>query len=422
MATVLNKAPLTRDLAAILGEECVRSCTAEEAKIAEVIVEPRSIEEVSAIVRKCESDRLTLAAIGAARTLMQIRRDPVAIGVSLARMNRIVAYEPEDMTVVVESGLKLGDLNRLAAEQGQRLPIDPAQPDGATIGSVIAGAQAGPFRLSEGTVRDLLIGIAYVGHDGRLIRAGGRVVKNVTGYDLMKVMVGSYGTLGIIVEAAFKVRPIPPNYSLAMAGFSTIADAFATASRCGQAAPLVHCEVVSRSLFPAFPGEGKFVILAGFSGIPTEVEYQRSQICSAIGSAATFLEAVQAEEAYRTLRDLAANDHALVAQLATMPNDLPAALATFGVDFRAHALSGIARLYLSEVADVKAGLETVAEWRSTAHAGRGYLRVIAARPDLRARLQMFDEPNRPALALMRRLKSTFDPHHVFNPNCFVGGI
>src|SRR4029077_2806891 len=126
---------------------------------------------------------------------------------------RVIAYEPDDMTVIAEAGLTLASLNGLTATRGQRLPADPPHPDRVTLGALVAAAHAGPLRLSEGTVRDLLIGVRFVGHDARPIHGGGRVVKNVAGYDLMKVMTGSFGTLGIITETTFKVRPIPAHYT-----------------------------------------------------------------------------------------------------------------------------------------------------------------------------------------------------------------
>ena len=226
----LNAATLAREFATLVGNDRVRPTLSHEAAFTSVVVEPAQADEIGAIVRKCEQDRITLAPVGAARTVVQMRGAPVGIAVSLVRMNRVVAYDPADMTIIVEGGITLGAVNQLTAAHGQRLPSDPPQPELTTVGALIASAKAGPLRLSEGTIRDLLIGIRFVGHDGRLIHAGGRVVKNVAGYDLMKVLTGSFGTLGIITEAAFKVRPIPPNYQLASATFATIDEAFAAAA------------------------------------------------------------------------------------------------------------------------------------------------------------------------------------------------
>src|SRR5712692_3857100 len=155
--TELNGSGLARDFAALIGADHVRAPRGRESAIAHLVLEPEDADQVATIVQKCERDQIQLAPIGAGRTLL--RAEPLPVAFALARMNRVVAYEPHDMTVVAEAGVTLGELNRIAAEQGQRLPVDPPHAEFTTIGSLIAGAQAGPIRLSEGIVRDLLLGI-----------------------------------------------------------------------------------------------------------------------------------------------------------------------------------------------------------------------------------------------------------------------
>src|SRR5581483_3130796 len=120
----------------------------------------------------------------------------------------VISYEPEDMTVVAGAGMTLSALDAILGRHGQHLPIDPALPDLTTVGAMLGAAQSGPLRLSGGTPRDLLIGVRFVGHGGAAVRGGGRVVKNVAGYDLMKLMIGSFGTLGVITSANFKLFPL----------------------------------------------------------------------------------------------------------------------------------------------------------------------------------------------------------------------
>src|SRR6185437_11935772 len=146
---------LAREIGALLDRAHIRPPDGREKRAARIIVEPADVDEIVELVRKCESDRLTIAALGSARTLAEIRRQPADIGVSLARMNRLIAYEPHDMTFTAEAGLTLGGLNSESSRHGQRLPADPARPELTTLGSLVAGAKAGPLHLSEGTVRDL---------------------------------------------------------------------------------------------------------------------------------------------------------------------------------------------------------------------------------------------------------------------------
>ncbi len=383
---------------------------------AQTIVEPQSAEEIAAIVRKCEADKISLAPLGAARTLSQIRRSPVQIGISLKRMARIVAYEPEDMTVVAQAGLTVGDLNATMVTSGQRLPVDPCNPGATTLGSLIAAPHAGPLRLSEGTVRDLLIGIQFVGHGGRIIRAGGRVVKNVTGYDLMKVMTGSFGTLGIVTEATFKVRPIPENYSLAVATFPNADDAFAAASKLHDQVPLIHLEVVSPGVSGAIGAPDRFVVLAGFSGIRSELEYQSDRIASVLPPAIEILDGDRALELYSSLRDLNFGD-GIAARMAVLPNALARCARESSAEFIAHVGSGIA-----ELSTPASDPGIVVRWREIAHSARGHLRVISAPASIRSGIEFFDRPNPGAFKLMQRLKSTFDPAGIFNPGCFVGAL
>ncbi|MGA2411859.1 MAG: FAD-binding oxidoreductase, partial [Candidatus Binataceae bacterium] len=388
-------------------------------------------EEAAELVRKCERDDLPLAPIGAARTLARIRKAPAAIGISLVRLNRVIAYEPDDMTIIAEAGITLADLDSRAEVHGQRLGLDPARPDRTTIGALIGAAKAGPLRLSEGLVRDRLIGVRFIGHQGRIIHAGGRVVKNVAGYDLMKVMAGSYGTLGIVTEAAFRLSPIPANYTIAMGTFSDCAALMAAAMRLRDGAPLIHLEAVSGAIARTLGRDRNFFVIAGFGGSDPEVAYTRDQISLAIGSDAVFIGGAEAASLYELLRDCVGdgvNAPPIAAEIAVPPAVLPHVLEQCACAFRAHAANGVAQLFedlssgngaISEPAAIAA---TIARWRAIAREAGGHLRVIRIPPDARAQVAMFYDPPPIAFKLMRRLKASFDPMGIFNPGCFVGGL
>lgn len=415
-----------RGFESVLGSDCFRTPVGDEARAAILIAEPRDAAEVSELVRKCEADTIALAPLGATRTLAQIRRAPVALGVSLARMNRVIDYQPGDMTVIAQAGCTLDALNQLGAASAQRLGADPAGPSLTTLGALVATAGGGPLRLSEGIVRDLLIGVGFVGHSGRAVRGGGRVVKNVAGYDLMKVMTGSFGTLGLITEVTFRMRPLVENYQLAIASYDDAAAAFKAARAAGEAAPLVHLEVtspaVSASLLVDSSHSPRHAVLAGFAGIRTEIDYQLSRIADALGAGAIILAGAEAISLYERLRDYDLRAATLAAQIAVPPAELTRCVIECVSEFRAHAGCGVAQLFVAGELDVADAQATVARWRAIARAARGHVRLLAARPALRDKLDYFDAPPPPALALMRRLKTAFDPHGIFNPGCFVGGI
>src|SRR5579875_415479 len=257
-----------------LGAERARAPQGDEAYAARAIAEPADLEEVAELVRQCEASGTTLVPLVAARTVRCLRRTPAAIGVSLARMARVVAYEPDDMTVTVQPGITLAALQAHLATRDQYLPIDPADAGQTTLGALLGASHAGPLRLSAGTARDFLIGVQFVGHGGEAVRAGGRVVKNVAGYDLMKLMVGSFGTLGIITEGTFKVRPRPGLYAMA----TCVAADFAALCDSGfvlhDLLPLFHLELLGASVdFPARRGAG-CLLIAGVTGNRADLDYQ----------------------------------------------------------------------------------------------------------------------------------------------------
>ena len=137
------------------------------------------------------------------------RSEPIELLLDMSRLDRIIDYQPGDLTVTAEAGIRLRELNRHLASHGQWLALDPPFPDRATIGGLIATNDSGPHRHRFGTPRDLVIGIQLATTDGQLAKAGGRVVKNVAGYDLSKIVSGSFGTLAVIVSATFKLAPLP---------------------------------------------------------------------------------------------------------------------------------------------------------------------------------------------------------------------
>jgi glycolate oxidase FAD binding subunit len=411
-----------RDIGRLLGADRIRAAAGRERAAAELVVEPESVDELAELVRKCESDALALAPLGAARTLSQIRRAPVAFGVSLTRLRRVIAYESDDMTLTLQAGATLAEVARITGERRQRLPADASDPASTTVGALIGAAHAGPLRLSEGTVRDNLIGIEFVGARGRIVRAGGRVVKNVAGYDLMKVMTGSFGTLGIVTEATFKVRPMAEEFAIARAGFADADDAFAAASALIDALPLAHLELLSEAPSARLGHRGRIALLAGLSGNAPEIAHQRAVAGGVLGLGVEFLAGADARDAYERLRDVEFADVQLSARLAVNPRELRAALSACGAEFVAHAGSGVAEIFIERNLSPEAASAETSRWRDLAHRARGNLRILSAAPEIRASIDFFDSPPNGALALMRRLKSAFDPAGIFNPSCFVAGI
>jgi glycolate oxidase FAD binding subunit len=285
--------------------------------------------------------------------------------------------------------------------------------------------------MSEGTVRDLLIGLRFIGHQGRLIHGGGSVVKNVAGYDLMKVMTGSHGTLGIVTEATFKLRPLSANYTLANGKYGTRSEALAAAMRLRDVGPLVHLEVVSSAGARALGYEDNCIVTAGLAGSEPEVAHLRDLVTNVIANAA-LIEGAEAIAAYQRLRDFIDNETvtgAVAAEIAVPHTELPRVLEACACEFRAHIGNGVAQLFDDPGQhgdDGNPSLETpaalISRWRNVVHGARGLLRILQIPPEARAQVAIFDDPPPAAFKLMRRLKATFDPRGIFNPGSFVGGL
>ena len=211
----------------------------------------------------------------------------------LRAMREVLEYTPEDMTVSVEAGIRLAQLQARLAEHNQWLPIDAPGADTLTIGALLAANKSGPRRFGYGTIREHLLGIKVVLADGRVIKAGGKVVKNVAGYDLCKLFVGSQGTLGVIVEATFKVLPRPESEL-----FLTRA-----AAQLDELAPLLH-QVNQSPLTPVVldlhGSQAGHAFVLGLAGTREDVEWQREQ---ARGLGFTESAALEYDEAFRQMSE-----------------------------------------------------------------------------------------------------------------------
>lgn len=174
------------------------------------VARPQSVAELADLVRKAAADGTALYPVGGG-TMLDYGLPPTKPGtaVDLRGLDRVIDYPARDMTITVQAGITIGRLQDTLKAEGQQLPVDVPFPDRATLGGAVATNASGPRRFGHGTLRDYVIGITVVNDEGKEIRGGGRVVKNVAGYDLMKLYTGSLGTLGIIAQLTLKVKPLP---------------------------------------------------------------------------------------------------------------------------------------------------------------------------------------------------------------------
>ena len=390
-----------------------------------VAIHPSSAEEVAAALKRA-SDKRTSVVIRGAGTKIDWGRPAATIDVMLdmRRLNRVLAHEHGDLTATIEAGATLRDVNQALARHRQWLPLDPPLPDGTTVGGLIAADLSGPLRATQGRVRDLLLGVRVVDGAGNVVAGGGRVVKNVAGYDIPKLHVGALGTLGVIVEATFKVRPRPEREEAVVVACRSIAVAAETAlALLDDAVPPFWLELAGPGGLAEGPGDGAAVV-AGVAGIAAEVADGRRRMLDAARARGLHAVPVSDGAALRArLGGFAAEPAAAVLRAATLPTDVGAcvyAFASAGAPVRclAHVASGVVRVTVTRAVDVPA---LVARLRPRLEARGGSLVVERAPAAIKADVDPWGDPG-PALALMRGVKAAFDPDRVLAPGRLVAGI
>lgn len=203
LSTLVGEAQVQTDPAACLA-------LAVDGKVPECVVSPTTSEQLAAVLRYARQHHLALIPCGRG-TKLSTGNPPERYDVALSvrQLSSVIHYEPADLTITVQAGMSFGKFQELAGRDGLWLPLDPRGASDSTIGGIIAANAAGPLRHGFGGPRDMVLGLKIAGTDGAIAKTGGRVVKNVAGYDLGKLLTGSYGTLGVMVEASLKLFPKP---------------------------------------------------------------------------------------------------------------------------------------------------------------------------------------------------------------------
>jgi FAD/FMN-containing dehydrogenase len=372
---------------------------------------PTDGSECAGLLAEATADRRTVRIKGSGTKsyIGDVGATDVELGTE--RLAGVIDHVPADLTVTVGAGTRMADLAAVLDRAGQFLPLDPPHADEATVGGVIAANSNGFWRARYGGVRDLLIGTRTALADGTVARAGGLVVKNVAGYDLDKLLVGSFGTLGVIVEATLKVLPLPERSDGLVARFDRPADAFAVANAVTRAASRVEACVVERS------EDGPWRVAVQARGSDPTVKRAMSDARREV--AAGHGEAVELADALVRMRELPARatDGALVR--VSLPLAASAAFAESAVGLESFsalvvdAASGIVRVHLvndDDDAVIRDAEALLLAARMVGGAGR----IERRAEQLRSRLLTW--PNRPnGDFLMRRIKEAFDPAGILEP-------
>jgi glycolate oxidase FAD binding subunit len=372
-------------------------------------VSPRSPEELADALASAAAQKRTISLSGAStKHLMGGPIDPADVAISTAALTRVLQYEPRDLTISVESGIRYADLNSLLARNRQMIPLDPPFSDTATVGGVLAANTSGPRRRLYGTARDLVIGMKFATLEGKLVQTGGMVVKNVAGLDMGKLLIGSFGTLAAMVVVNFKLLPRPAAAASFLLPFDTLDAAIATRDQIlkGVMAPAA-VDLLNPPAAGQLGYKGYLLALQAV-GNPAAVERARREFAV---TGATVVEGADESRFWRLVQEYTPHflekfAQGAVARASCTLSQVKEVMATLEAPGIARACSGVCYGYFTRA-------ETAARWTASA-AKRGWKAVIEFAPDeQRTKLDLWPAPGND-VEMMKKVKNMFDPNHLLN--------
>ncbi|HEU5119047.1 MAG TPA: FAD-binding oxidoreductase [Isosphaeraceae bacterium] len=405
-----------------------------DGRYASLLDRPGSVEELAEVVRTRTGEGHALYPQGG-RSALEFGGVPERPGVVVdtTGLDRVLDYPASDMTITVEAGLTLARLQAILSEANQRLPLDAPGAEKATLGGIFATNACGPRRFGSGRPRDLVLGASFAKADGAVVKGGGRVVKNVAGYDLPKLLTGSLGSLGIITQMTLKTRPRPELSALGWVRFETAAEVAKALDRLNSSKTRpMAVELLNRpaaealgSGFDLPPGER--VVVVGLEDNAESVRWQIGALGEEVG--ADRLSVLEGEASGPLWAALADSQDQALGGLTLLANLRPSAVVGFSESLsadrwsvQAHAGNGIVRAHLRKMdADLDGVEAEVKRLRRQAVEGGGNLTLPQCPTEWKARLGVWGEP-RADWEMMKRIKETLDPERVMNPGRFVGNL
>jgi glycolate oxidase FAD binding subunit len=392
-------------------------------KVPLYLVLPDTDLELAAVISLAHRYRWRVLIAGQATKLSwgALGRD-VELVVSTQKLNRLIDHAVGDMTVTVEAGMRFADLQILLAKHRQWLPLDPAYPAQATLGGILATRDAGSLRHRYGSLRDLCLGLSFVRSDGQIAKAGGRVVKNVAGYDLMKLFSGAYGTLGIVTEMTLRVYPMLATSQriLVTGSAATIGEMTDELLQSTLTPVLMDVEIKSQS--------EALTLRVQFQSLPESVAAQIERVQTMAQERSLTSTILTDEVDPPSQPDSSSGNGSILCQVGVLSAQAVSSLVAFqqisaehslAMEGRIHAGSGLGQLRLR--GNEATAQEVLMKWRSHCEQSGGFLSVLEAPVSLKQRMDVWGYSGS-ALAAMRTLKEHFDPYGLLNPGRFVGGI
>ncbi len=424
-----------------------------DGKKPKVVVSPKTINEISKVIAYANQQHLTIIPRGNG-TKMGIGGIPKKMDIILStdRLNRITDSDCENLTLSAEGGITLSEVQKSLAKVGKGyfLPLDPPFTDKATLGGIVATNSSGPERLLYGTARDLIIGTKAVFPNGDIVVSGGKTVKNVSGYDMCKLLIDSYGTLGIICEMTFKLLPLPEKEVTLSFSFAKLeeADGFARQVRSSQLIPssieILNAIAVQKMKYPvSMPPNGNYLVAIGLDGVAESIDRQISEM-SEMSKKHGVLEAVTLDSEkhqafWIAIRDfskgltekcpnlISLKSNFLISKSGEMLGSYEKITSEFGMDcaFICHSGNGILYSYILAEKNLRSKIESFVELigklTSEAVKNEGNLVVESSPLLIKKKVDVWGQ-SRSDYLVVRRLKEQIDPAGVLNIGRFVGGI
>ena len=408
----------------IVGDNHLRPATPADAVDGvqpQVVIEPGNADEVARVLKCARSFNLHVSPRGGG-TKMEWGNPPRGLDAILTthRLNRVIEHAWGDMTATVEAGCSVARFQQLLAEHGQRLALDPLWPAQATIGGILATNDSGTLRVRFGSLRDLMIGITIALPNGTIAKSGGKVVKNVAGYDLPKLLTGSLGTLGVITEAIFRLHPLPEETRSLSFMLPTTDDMNKLLLA------IQDSTLVPTGLQVFLESNAAPRVDIRFEGIAAALKAQEDQL---LGLAAA---AQRVDIPFYVWGSREAlwqdGETVMTCKLSTLPGhigDFCESIRRVAVSFRLDwklvvQAVGLGLLRL-EGSDEQAFIAALESLRTELEVSGGSLVVLRCPLKFKASIDVWGTPG-DAFPLMRRVKEQFDPMGILNPGRFVGGI
>jgi glycolate oxidase FAD binding subunit len=342
--------------------------------------------------------------------------------VSTEHINKLIEHAVGDLTITVEAGIKFREIQEILGKRGQTLGLDPAFPEHATIGGIVATGDTGSLRQRYGGVRDQLLGITFVRADGKIAKAGGRVVKNVAGYDLMKLFTGAYGTLGVISQVTLRVYPLPETSgTVILTGQPEPISRVAKILQSSQLTP-TQADLISHGLVSQLGLGDGIGLMVRFQSIESSVQ-QQLQRCSTMGkelglTSTVYLGNQTKQEAslWQQLPELIYNcghNREITAKIGVLPTAAVSIISQIHYGL-IHLNSGLGLVRLENE-------NPVLTLRSLCQENLGFLSILSAPVTIKKNMDVWGY-NANSVEIMRRIKQQFDPNSILNPGRFVAGI